>query len=443
MKLTDFDTTYRIKHMLELLNDKEFLFEAIQHMPICTMVKYIKRLDKNSVAYKIIQDTVPFLFNRIDIVNNDIVDESYIVFCLHDNLNEAQVICPYCKCNFVPIGQLRKYRDNSERITPIMCSKKCFEEYKKLPEISQIISQRATIRIKKQWENVSEERKKEIYQKVAETNMLRYGTKCTLNYIDNINKKKETWIKHYGVDNPLKSDIIKEKVKNTNLQRYNHVCPMDGDNSYKKLNTWYEKYGDITDDNNSEKLWISQYTAIKQIAYDNRITKYGSLHNFNESKWINEVIAFSKIDPAKKKYKKYKIYTFPESKKDIIIQGYEAEALDNYILKLYNEQDIENDIKYMNTFQFRYTYEDDNVIHRYIPDFYIKSQNLFIEVKSTYTFYKNLWRNYKKAECVIDRGYNYILLIVSKPNKNKIKIEKLVYEDIKAEVEKYCNSGSK
>jgi|GEM_PF-6422646 hypothetical protein len=89
MKLTDFDTTYRIKHMLELLNDKEFLFDAIQHMPICTMVKYIKRLDKNSVAYKIIQDTVPFLFNRTDIVNNDIVDESYIVFCLHDNLNET------------------------------------------------------------------------------------------------------------------------------------------------------------------------------------------------------------------------------------------------------------------------------------------------------------------------------------------------------------------
>jgi hypothetical protein len=77
--------------------------------------------------------------------------------------------------------------------------------------------------------------------------------------------------------------------------------------------------------------------VIKQIAHDNRITKYGSLHNFNESKWVNEVIALSKIDPAKKKYKKYNIYTFPESGKNIIIQGYEAEALDNYILKLYNE----------------------------------------------------------------------------------------------------------
>jgi hypothetical protein len=31
---------------------------------------------------------------------------------------------------------------------------------------------------------------------------------------------------------------------------------MDGDNSYKKLNTWNEKYGNNSE-NDSENLWIS------------------------------------------------------------------------------------------------------------------------------------------------------------------------------------------
>lgn len=89
MKFDDVESDYRREHMLELLNDKEFLFDAIQHMASCAMIKYIKKLDKNSVAYKNIQAAVPFLFNRSDIANNDIIDTSYILFCLHDKLTEA------------------------------------------------------------------------------------------------------------------------------------------------------------------------------------------------------------------------------------------------------------------------------------------------------------------------------------------------------------------
>ena len=75
--------------MLELLNDKEFLFDAIQHMPMCIMVKCMKRLDKNSQAYRNIQVVIPFLFNRRDVDNNDIIDESYIMYCLYNNLSET------------------------------------------------------------------------------------------------------------------------------------------------------------------------------------------------------------------------------------------------------------------------------------------------------------------------------------------------------------------
>ncbi len=50
----------------------------------------------------------------------------------------------------------------------------------------------------------------------------------------------------------------------------------------------------------------------------------------------------------------------------------------------------------MNSLNIQYTI--DNKPHRYIPDFYIKSKNLLIEVKSEFTFYKDLEINYKKQK---------------------------------------------
>lgn len=90
------------------------------------------------------------------------------------------------------------------------------------------------------------------------------------------------------------------------------------------------------------------------------------------------------------------------SGKIVNYQGYEKFALDE-LLQLFNEDDIENErykvpiIKYI----------QDNKEHNYFPDFYIKSKNLIIEVKSEWTYKILLIKNILKALAVRKAGYNF------------------------------------
>ena len=45
--------------------------------------------------------------------------------------------------------------------------------------------------LKQRWANMSPEDKDNFYKKVANTNIAKYGTKCTLNTEENIQKKKK------------------------------------------------------------------------------------------------------------------------------------------------------------------------------------------------------------------------------------------------------------
>jgi hypothetical protein len=56
---------------------------------------------------------------------------------------------------------------------------------------------------------------------------------------------------------------------------------------------------------------------------------------------------------------------------------------------------------------------DDGTKHRYFPDIFVKSQNRFIEVKSTYTYRlgpPNVIM--AKAKCVVDAGYKINVYIL-------------------------------
>ena len=75
-----------------------------------------------------------------------------------------------------------------------------------------------------------------------------------------------------------------------------------------------------------------------------------------------------------------------------------------------------------------------------IPDFYIKSQNLIIEVKSAFTFYTDLDIIERKVKATLDNGYNIYVLVFDHINRRKLDIKYKLYnyEDIKVEKEKYC-----
>lgn len=113
---------------------------------------------------------------------------------------------------------------------------------------------------------------------------------------------------------------------------------------------------------------------------------------------------------------KYKKYIFP-SGKSVNYQGYENVALDE-LIKIYNEGDIENNRQNVPKIQ----YILNNKVHYYYPDIYVKSQNLIIEVKSTFTYKKQLVKNIIKSLSVRKSGFNFEFWIYTDKCKNKIVV---------------------
>jgi len=98
-------------------------------------------------------------------------------------------------------------------------------------------------------------------------------------------------------------------------------------------------------------------------------------------------------------------YTLP-SGKIVEYQGYEHFALD-MLLQIYEENEVEihpNLIIY---------YTQGEKSRKHFPDFFIPSENLVIEVKSTWTYSSMETINKLKKEAAINSGYNYEFWIIS------------------------------
>lgn len=84
----------------------------------------------------------------------------------------------------------------------------------------------------------------EIQAKCKATNLLRYGSICPLNNPEVYAKAVATWMKNWGVDNPLKSEVIKLKIENTNLERYGYKNPLLSPEIRAKIaEIWMKNWG--------------------------------------------------------------------------------------------------------------------------------------------------------------------------------------------------------
>lgn len=100
-------------------------------------------------------------------------------------------------------------------------------------------------------------------------------------------------------------------------------------------------------------------------------------------------------------------------------------AVDELLERGFNENDIFTSPKDMPRIWYVYKGEK----HKYYPDIYIKSMNLFIEVKSTWTLNKNLEQNRAKFRAVVDQDielwcYNNRKEITELWFKTKVQINK-------------------
>jgi predicted nuclease of restriction endonuclease-like RecB superfamily len=100
-------------------------------------------------------------------------------------------------------------------------------------------------------------------------------------------------------------------------------------------------------------------------------------------------------------------------------QGYEDKALDE-LVQGYEEEDI--CIGRANVPIIDYYIDDKK--HVYFPDFYIKSLNKIIEVKSEWTIHLKRGNVEEKALATVKAGYKYEIWVYS---DKKVRVETKVY----------------
>lgn len=200
------------------------------------------------------------------------------------------------------------------------------------------------------------------------------------------NKKKNTYIENYGVDSPLKCDMIKDKMKITCINKYGVDNPMKNDDVKKR----------------SRETCLDRYdseTYVSSELYKEKMNEIYGVDNSMQSIEVNSKRIKSSFNMGE--------YG------DIKYQGsYELDFLKQY----HNKVDIIRP-----EFTIKYT-DNDDTEKSYLPDFYIPSKNLVIEIKSTYYYNLHLELNLLKKKSTIESGYNYLLIMDKNYNELNIII---------------------
>jgi hypothetical protein len=391
-----------------------------------SLSSYIRMVNKDKNIYEKIKKLTNFLDEKRSLKER--------LFNIKYGLKERS-ICSICKTNNLEWNA--KYS-----IYKHTCSdKKCKKEYKILnrdPEKEKLRRNRISVNQK----NKSTDEKKIIRNKIRNTLLEKYGVdsyaktkefkeymKNNFGYVSPFEKKithdksrktliekyscdhnlkingirekiKKNNIEKWGVDIPSKSKVVKEKTLKTNLQKFGNVSAMCNDDIKEKAKKTYNKNYVENIDNKNRLIERRESTMLK---------KYGVKY------WIQDQNNFDKL--IKNRKNTYKEYTINEN--IIFLQGYENYALFEILLKKYNiddifikKEDIEKQIG-------KIFYEYKNKKHRYYPDFYIKSKNKIYEIKSEYTYNKDLEINLLKKKSCEDLNINFEFLIIDKKEYKK------------------------
>jgi len=205
-----------------------------------------------------------------------------------------------------------------------------------------------------------------------------------------------------------------------------HRMPYCKDCSYKEQlvrqrNTCMEKYG-VTNGamvkENIEKIkeiWQKKYGGhpkrnkeVQDKWKETCLQKYGGHPNQN-------VDVQAKSEASSYAYKEY----IMPSGNTVKYQGYENLALDE-LIKTHLEDDIIVGRANVPTI----CYHINDIKHIYFPDFFIKSENKIIEIKSEWTIQLKKGNVEEKALATIKAGYNYEIWVY---NDKKVKVDIKVY----------------
>jgi hypothetical protein len=259
-----------------------------------------------------------------------------------------------------------------------------------------------------------------IREKFKNTCIEKYGVDNPMKDPNVREKTKTTCIEKYGVDTPLKNSNVREKVKNTCMEKYGVDSASKNRELYKDAQkkckqTMLQKYGvdypmEVLEFRNKQKAtWVQNYGVdhpMKDPVISKKV-KQTCIEKYGVDNAMKNPIVFKKY--ASSLYKHY-LYEFPYGKKSYI-QGYEKYALDELIKMGYNENEIEcgNSEKIPHI-----PYEFEDMFHMFYPDIFIPNENRIIEVKSEYTYERDIEKNAAKIVATPYYGYDIEFWIYNK-----------------------------
>lgn len=203
-----------------------------------------------------------------------------------------------------------------------------------------------------------------------EKNLERYGVRFPIASEEVRNKAKATCLENYGVEYSLQSDVIQDKIKNTLIERYGVENPCDVPGVREKIEaTNLERYGVRTTTQNEE---------VKKRIVESNLRKYGVEH------------------PAKTEW-------FQENKKKTNLEKYGVEyTSQNEEVKRKTRET--NFLKYGASVFKRshYTTELSEAIEKGLPDITGANDPIFSCVKSQATIHKLIREN--RPDLVAEKG---------------------------------------
>jgi len=208
----------------------------------------------------------------------------------------------------------------------------------------------------------------------------KYGVEYASQSLEIKNKFKNTCNQKYGVPHPLKSESVQDKIKTTNLKKYGTRCSFQNEevkNKYKE--------------NCEKKYGVSHHMQVAEIA-----------------------------ERCLKSSFRTKEYICPSGKSKTI-QGYEHFALDE-LLKLENMPE-ENVITGAANVPKIWYKDNSGKKHRHYVDIFIPIQNRCIEVKSTWTAKKSKDCIFLKQQAAKNLGYNYEIWVYNAKGE-KVEVHK-------------------
>ena len=217
------------------------------------------------------------------------------------------------------------------------------------------------------------------------------SVKCEMQDPQTFEKAKLNSISKYGVDHYSKTDEFKEKYKQTNLKKYGYDNPNKSKEvQNKRIQTCKEKYGVIN---------VGQDEIIKQKIKNTHIQRHNCEHYTNSEKMKETQrnryggLLYTQTEQSKyrakqlNEYKRlfgyynsadWKLKQQEKSKKEYITKKKNNSFYSTKIeqqFKEYLEQNFPND--------FEYQYKSE--LYPFNCDFYIKSLDLYIEIQGNWT----------------------------------------------------------